>query len=213
MQLTGLKYTKNQVSFGSIKISPTVVRDMNDRPVKAWFSRLNFSDPVDKEAMEKVKVQWKSQQEWNFANYIYKKFEDKKPIYAIELDSTNGSLSDKLLCLASSHKEKDTFELKCLLSSPNSSFEAPYDARKYKGAGTALIYGLVKIAKLEKATMFKLLSITDDFYKKLGMAERSVYMTFDRHEMKDFLKRQKAEFDLLLRKQQAKTEETVLRCS
>ena len=213
MQLTGLKYTKNQVSFGSIKISPTVVRDVNDMPVKAWFSRLNFSDPVDKEAMEKVKVQWKRQQEWNYANDIYDEFKIGQPVYAIELDSANGSFSDRLLCLASSHVGNDTFRLYFLQASPNSSFKIPKENRKYKGAGTALMYELVKIAELEKAKMFKLLSHTDDFYRKLGMVERNLHMTFDKSEMKDFLKRQKTEFDLLLQKQPAKTDGMVSRCS
>ena len=213
MQLTGYKHTKNQVYFSSTKISRTVVRDMNDMPVKAWFSRLNLSDLVDAAAMEKVKEKWTEQKEVNFVNDIYKKFEDKKPIYAIELDSPEGTLYDKLLCLSSSYAERDTFELDFIQASPNSSFSAPKGNREYKGAGTALMYELVKIAKIEGSKLFELFPLADDFYKKLGMVERNLHMTFDRHEMGDFLKRQKAEFDLLLQKQPAKTEKMVSRCS
>ena len=213
MQVNAYRPNQNQVSFSSTKISRTVVRDMNDMPVKAWFSRLNFSDPVDKEAMEKAKVQWKRQQEWNYANDIYDEFKIGQPVYAIELDSANGSLSDRLLCLASTHLKNDTFKLYFLQASPNSSFKALKEERKYKGAGTALMYGLVKIAELEKAKMFKLRSDTDDFYRILGMVERNLHMTFNQHEMNDFLKRQESEFDLLLQKQPKKTEEMALKCS
>ena len=70
MQLSGYKHTQNQVSFGSYRFFPIVVKDIKGRSVKAWFSQLNSSDPVDKEAMEKVKEKWTKQKEGNFANYI-----------------------------------------------------------------------------------------------------------------------------------------------
>ncbi|MEI8388938.1 MAG: hypothetical protein WCG23_03525 [bacterium] len=210
MQLTGYKHTKNQVSFGSYRFFPIVVKDMNNRHVKAWFSQLNFSDPVDAAAMKKVKELWVkhyiNKNEISFINYpyydlkeyIYKEFETRKSVFAIELDSDK-NLFDKLLCLASAHKEKDTFKLDYIMASPNSFFGTG-EKKEYKGVGTALMCGLVKIAKLGGAKSFELYPVVDDFYTRLGMEKINDYMTFNRIEMIAFLERQKSKFNAFSKK-------------
>ena len=214
MQVNAYRPNQNQVSFSSIKISPTVVRDLKGLPVKAWFSKLSLSDPLDAKVMKRVNDFWKEEKGIYFANDIYEKFKAGQPVYALELDSPEGSLYDKLLGLASPHIQNDTFVLDFLQSSPNSSFEAAKKNRKFKGAGTALMYGLVKIAEQEKAKLFKLCSgAANAFYKTLGMKKENNLMTFNQSEMGDFLKRQKTEFDLLLQKQPAKTDGMALKCS
>ena len=215
MQLSGYKHTQSQISFSSDRFFPVVVRDMNNMPVKAWFSQLNLSDPVDVAAMKTVKNSWTEKKGDAYTRNIYSQFEEGKPVYAVELDSKKGSLYDKLLGLASYHIEgNDTFKLDFLQASPNSSFKAPKGNREYRGAGTALMYGLVKIAEIVESKLFKLYSATsDNFYDRLKMEKRGIYMTYDRPEMGDFLKRQESEFDLLLQKQPKKTEEMALKCS
>ena len=80
------------------------------------------------------------------------------------------------------------------MASPNSFFGTG-EKKEYKGVGTALMCGLVKIAKLGGAKSFELYPVVDDFYTRLGMEKRNDYMIFDRTEMIAFLERQKAKFN------------------
>ena len=211
MQVNAYRSNQTRVSFSSERFFPVVVRDLKGLPVKAWFSKLIISDTFDTKGMKKVNDIWTKEKGVYYADDIYKKFEEGKPVYAVELVSTEGTLYDRLLCIASIHKEKKTFKLDYIQSSTNSSFNSSNEKRQYKGAGTALMYGLVKIAEKGGSNLFKLFSATaDSFYEKLGMVENSAYMTFDRFEMIDFLKRQESEFKALLQKQHQKTDEIKL---
>jgi hypothetical protein len=211
MQINNYNYNKNQVSFGSKRIFPVVVRDMNDMPVKAWFSKLKLSDPVDMAALKRVDKEWQGQKGVLYADLskTFKVYETCKPelsLYAIELDSS-GNLYDKLLCFANMGKGYlNSLYLSVLQAAPNSSFTAGNN-RKYKGAGTALMYGLVRTTKKNKAEMLTLCGDEAfDFYDKLGMIKRTVdpenpkMFTFLPDEMRNFIKRQKAEFKALSQK-------------
>jgi hypothetical protein len=151
--------------------------------------------------MEKVN------KEWNYTKNkgvylgvsLYDEFKNGNFIHAVELDS-HKKLYDRLLCLSGSLKNTDDFILEHIQAAPNSSFEAGFN-RKYKGAGTALMYGLIKTAQKTKAKMFKLFSLQDNFYNKLGMIlNKDLDMTFNPAEMGNFLKRQKAEWKALSQK-------------
>ena len=124
MQVNAYRSNQTRVSFSSERFFPVVVRDLKGLPVKAWFSKLIISDTFDTKGMKKVNDIWTKEKGVYYADDIYKKFEEGKPVYAVELVSTEGTLYDRLLCIASIHKEKKTFKLDYIQSSPNSSFNS-----------------------------------------------------------------------------------------
>lgn len=192
MQVNNYSHNQNPVSFGSKRIFPVIIRDMNNKPVKAWFTRLNPSDSVDKEAIKRIDRHWGI-----YAGYLYSDFINyKRPAYAIEKDSSE-DLYNRFLCLATLkfQKKKNEVELLALQSAPISSSKSY--TRQYKGAGTALMYGIVRTIEKLKAQSFTLDSAADGFYEKLGMVKREGCMTFIPDEMHNFIKRQKAEWKVL----------------
>ncbi len=173
MEIIGNKYNYNNLSFGSRKIMPVFVRDMNNRPVKAWFSKLNFLNPEDIDAMGKIAKEWKGKPgikyddlKSYYIDKIHSSFKEGYPVYAIEKDD-KGNLFDKILCLHSTSRylrdkiyTKNPFKkllnlipgikmygiwLEYLQASPNSNYFAGIN-RIYKGVGEAAMYGLAKFA-------------------------------------------------------------------
>ncbi len=246
MQVTRNKYNNNYSAFGSKKLMPVVVRDMNNRPLKAWFSQLQLSDPEDVEAMEILSQEWQGKPGIKFIKDIYKKFNKKNLVFAIEKDCPE-SLPDRILCLSTTkiyninikenpfkkllnlmpwvkvNKEKIALSLNLLQSSPDSCYHAEAN-RIYKGAGEASMYGLVSLAysNNEKMNILKLATNTDDFhnlnknhdskidifklypqadqfYAKFKMKKRNGYLTFNRHEMAAFIKKQIAKTKAILK--------------
>lgn len=187
MRINNYNCNKNQASFGSKRIFPVVIRDMNNMPVKAWFSRLKLSDDADKIAMEKICEDWKGSP---FLDNIYTSFKNGFPIHAVETDSR------QIVSLANAEHTNNSFKLCYILTSPDSRFGS--SNRKFKGVGEALMFGIVKTAK-KTATIFKLISTTASrgFYEELKMVLRNGHKTFNSSEMSDFLKRQKTEWKAL----------------
>ena len=192
MQITDNNYNKNRIFFGSKRILPVIVRDINDKPVKAWFSRLDFYNKADRAAMDQICKTWKGSP---FLAELCIAFENRNLVYAIETDSK------KILSLAEvAHLGcSRIFELYRILTSPDSRFRAIN--RKFKGAGEALMYGLVRFAE-KSATIFQVGATPSakDFYESLDMVERDEKMTFNPDEMRDFIKTQKAKWKALLQK-------------
>ena len=181
-------YRNNNVSFGSKRIFPAHAKEMYTKKVlPAWFSRLKLSDPVDVAAMREIRSDWDYTTGDKHAQIICDLFRLGMPVYALELESPK-SLSRKILCLAAIKRKESNLNLRYIQSSPESSYNTEY-IRIYKGAGTAVMRGLVRIAKKAGVSLFKLSATqsSKDFYKKLGMVERNRHMTFNPEEMKQFL--------------------------
>jgi len=187
-------YNKNQISFGSKRILPVIVKDMNNKPVKAWFSRLRLSDPMDVDKMKKA-------QNWIDFN-IYCAFQDGKPIYAIEKDSPSSNSPGKLMCIATTKSIENSFYFDFIQSAPNCSSRSE-EKRQFKGVGTALMYGLVRFAEKSKAKWFSLTSVAEanSFYQKMDMQKINGMWQFDEAGMHNFIKKQRGkEFKVILPK-------------
>ncbi len=194
MQLNNHTNNKNKISFGSKKILPVFVRNMHEMPVNAWFTRLRLSDPNDVATMEKIGREWKvGVHKGVFQGpYLNEKFKTGKSIYAIELNSST-TLYNNLLCVSALDVKKDIF-MHDLQASPNSCYEAGNN-RKYKGVGTALMFGIVRIALKTKEKTLQFLNANPDFYKSLKLSSYS-----EKPEMLNFIKRQQDEWKTLFQK-------------
>lgn len=199
MQINSYSSNQNRPSFGRRPLFEAFVRGKDDLPVKVVATELEESDSAVLETLER-----------NWHGYVYrihKDFIKKEPVYAIELDRPNKSFSDNVLCLASATKKCDVFELNYLQTLP-ASCHGSDGIRDYKGAGAAMVYGLVKIAQEAQAKIFRVGSIASavDFYEKhLKMVRNGTYndltyMIFTQQGMNDFVARQEAAFATLARR-------------
>ncbi|MEI7475284.1 MAG: hypothetical protein WCK67_10965 [bacterium] len=193
-------FNQSNITFKSQKLFPVAVKDMADGYVKGWITKLDPSDPEDSATMKKVG------QEWRISKYpgvvqgkiLNNEFNSGHDCFAVELDSFKKSLYDKLLCLSST-EIKDELYLSCLQAAPNSTFEAGTN-RKYKGAGTALMYGILNIALKTKDKICQFSNANKPFYKSLNIPNTNTdkdipdYTIYDSSGMEDFIQRKTEEW-------------------
>jgi len=186
-------YKSNNISFGSKKVFPVWIRDKDDKPIQAWFTRFKQSDPNDRAALEKIVRKWDPNQGVYFALDILDEFNSGSKVYAIELNSKK-KLPERVLCLGSGNYQnaREGLIVSRIQVSPKNLFISP--KRDYKKVGTAFMYGVIKMAGKLTSPCLRISSSIDDFYEKLGMRQGGVYKVFNKSEMRKFLQNQKKVF-------------------
>ena len=155
----------------------------------AVFSRLNFDDEEDREALLKIKENWKDAKycEKIVDNYMAGK---NRFFYAIELKG-EGELADRIVTLADVSKPFCKMSFLQFLQS-----KIPHGKKNdIKGGGEAMLYGIVRETKKRNLDKVELCANEESskFYRHIGFEKESVFdpmeLIMPREKFDSFLSR------------------------
>jgi hypothetical protein len=197
--------TNQNKSFGAKQLDTVKVlkKVENDKfvPIKAIFSELEINNEKDIDLVKGLQEKW--QHFTAFGQSIFSDFLSKiktSRFFMLEaIDENDKKVTNVMETTTTKRPFKTTREIMYLQSSPEIADKM--EVSPIKGSGEIAMYEIVKLSKDEKVSSINLISVANDFYKKIGMndiSNNSFLSKFglDKKDYSAFLERIKQKYNL-----------------